>query len=101
VPIILPAILYAFSVLFVLAFRELGSVVLLVAQNTNIVPYESLTFWVSGGYTMLSALNVVALVVPLVLVSVLFAIRGLMRRAGSIRLPANEALLVSATREDA
>jgi iron(III) transport system permease protein len=101
VPIILPAILYAFSVLFVLAFRELGSVVLLVAQNTIIVPYESLSFWVSGGYTMLSALNVVALLVPLILVSVLFAIRGLMRRTGSVRLPANETLLASATREGA
>jgi iron(III) transport system permease protein len=99
VPIILPAILYAFSVLFVLAFRELGSVVLLVAQNTVIVPYESLTFWVSGGYPMLAALNVVALVVPLVLVSVLFAVRGLMRRAGSVRLPTPEALYVPTASE--
>jgi iron(III) transport system permease protein len=101
VPVILPAILYAFSVLFVLAFRELGSVVLLVAQNTIIVPFESLTFWVSGGYPMLSALNVVALVVPLVLVSVLFAIRGLMRRAGSVRIPTNEAVFVPTASESA
>jgi iron(III) transport system permease protein len=99
VPIMLPAILYALSVLFVLAFRELGGVVLLVAQNTVIVPYESLTFWLSGGYPMLSALNIVALVVPLVFVAALFLIRGLMRRAGSARVQPGEAVSVPAPSE--
>jgi iron(III) transport system permease protein len=99
VPIMLPAILYAFSVVFILAFRELGSVVLLVAQNTVIVPYQSLTFWISGGYPMLSALNIVALMVPLILVAALFSIRGVIRRVGVVRLPAAEALSVSASKE--
>jgi iron(III) transport system permease protein len=71
-PIIRPALLYAGAVIFVLAYRELGAVVFLVANNTSIVPYVSFTFWVSGGYPMLAALNVVTLIVPLVIICVAF-----------------------------
>jgi iron(III) transport system permease protein len=71
-PIIRPALLYAGAVVFVLAYRELGAVVFLVANNTSIVPYVSFTFWVSGGYPMLAALNVVTLIVPLVIILVAF-----------------------------
>jgi iron(III) transport system permease protein len=71
-PIVRPALLYAAAVIFVLAYRELGAVVFLVANNTSIVPYVSYTFWVSGGYPMLAALNVVTLVLPLVMICVFF-----------------------------
>jgi hypothetical protein len=48
---------------------------------------------------MLSALNIVALVVPLVFVAALFLIRGLMRRAGSARVQPGEAVSVPAPSE--
>lgn len=71
-PIVRPALLYAAAVVFVIAYRELGAIVFLVANNTTIVPYVSYTFWVSGGYPMLAALNVVTLVLPLAVVLILF-----------------------------
>lgn len=82
-PILRPVILYAIGVVFVMSYRELGAVVLLVANNTVIVPYTSFVFWETGGYPMLSALNMVTLIVPLVLLLISF---GLNRtRRGSDR----------------
>jgi iron(III) transport system permease protein len=71
-PILKPALLYAIAVIFVLSYRELGAVIFLVANNTSIVPYVSFTFWVSGGYPMLSALNVFTLIVPLIVICIAF-----------------------------
>jgi iron(III) transport system permease protein len=73
-PILRPVIVSAIGVVFVLSYRELGAVVLLVANNTVIVPYSSFVFWVYGGYPMLSALNMVTLVVPLALLLVAFGL---------------------------
>ncbi len=68
IPIIKPAILYIAAVVFVFSYRELGAIVLLAPQNTPVVPNISFVFWVSGGYPMLAALNVITLTVPMVLV---------------------------------
>jgi iron(III) transport system permease protein len=69
-PLLRPALIYTACVVFVLSYRELGAVVLLVAQNTITVPFVSLSFWVQGGFPMLAALNVVTLIVPLAAVGV-------------------------------
>jgi iron(III) transport system permease protein len=68
VPIVRPAVLYAASVVIVLSYRELAAIVFLVATNTTVVPYASFTAWVSGGYPLLSALNVITMLVPIALV---------------------------------
>src|SRR5262249_10418522 len=85
-PIVRPALFYAGAVIFVLAYRELGAVVFLVANNTSIVPYVSFTFWVSGGYPMLAALNVVTLIVPLVIILIAFFFARVRTRPSVTRL---------------
>jgi iron(III) transport system permease protein len=85
-PLLRPAIIYTLSVTFVLAYRELGAVVLLVARNTTVVPFASLTFWVTGGFTQLAALNVVTLIVPLVFVGLLAGFDRLTTRQTAARL---------------
>jgi iron(III) transport system permease protein len=88
-PLLRPAIIYTLSVTFVLAYRELGAVVLLVARNTTVVPFASLTFWVTGGFTQLAALNVITLVVPLAIVGLLAAADRLTTRRVRSRLTVN------------
>ncbi|HEY2793585.1 MAG TPA: iron ABC transporter permease [Micromonosporaceae bacterium] len=85
VPIIRPAMLYAVAVVFVYSYRELGAIIFLVPSNTNVVPNLSFSFWVSGGYPMLSALNMVALVVPLLIICVAM---GLSRFGARVPRPA-------------
>jgi iron(III) transport system permease protein len=80
VPIIRQAILYAIAVVFVFSYRELGAIIFLVPSNTNVVPNVSFTFWVSGGYPMLAALNIVALVVPLVVICLVVAFGRVRKR---------------------
>jgi iron(III) transport system permease protein len=86
-PILRPVILYAIGVVFVMAYRELGAIVLLVANNTVIVPYTAFVFWETGGYPMLSALNVVTLIVPLVLLLAAFALNRSQSGRGREPLP--------------
>lgn len=87
-PLLRPAIIYTLSVTFVLAYRELGAVVLLVARNTTVVPFASLTFWVTGGFTQLAALNVITLIVPLIFVGLLaVADRLTSRRPARLAVP--------------
>ncbi len=81
IPIVRPAMLYSASVVFVFSYRELGAIIFLVPSNTSVVPNVSFTFYVSGGYPMLSALNVVALVVPLVLICAFVGLARLGTRA--------------------
>ncbi|HEY4269110.1 MAG TPA: iron ABC transporter permease [Galbitalea sp.] len=88
IPIIRPALFYAGGVLFIEAYRQLASIVLLVASNVTLVPFVSWTFWVSGGYPMLSALNVVTLVLPL-LVAIAAVGVGNIGRRGATRRPAD------------
>jgi len=81
VPILKPAILYAASVVFVFSYRELGAIIFLVPNNTSVVPNVSFTFYISGGYPMLSALNIVALVIPLLMVYLLVTLARLGSRS--------------------
>jgi iron(III) transport system permease protein len=82
-PILWPAILYAISVVFVSSYRELGAVIFLVPADTNLVPNLSFGFWVSGGYPQLSALNIVALFVPLIMIGIFVRLARLGKRAPS------------------
>jgi len=83
VPILKPAILYAASVVFVFSYRELGAIIFLVPNNTQVVPNVSFTFYISGGYPMLSALNIVALVIPLLMIYLLVTLARLGGRSSS------------------
>lgn len=91
VPIMRPAILYVAAVVFVFSYRELGAIVLLAPQNTPIVPNISFVFWVSGGYSMLAALNVITLLVPLIfiVVAAVGAKLGSRRPRAALRSPAS------------
>jgi len=91
IPIIRPALFYAAAVIFIEAYRQLAAIVLLVASNVSIVPYVSYTFWVSGGYPMLSALNIVTLVLPLAVAFLAFGLGNLGRRARPARKAAGAA----------
>ena len=82
-PILRPAILYTASVVFVYSYRELGAIIFLVPSNTSVVPNVSFTFYVSGGYPMLSALNIVALIIPLVLICLFVGLARIGTRASS------------------
>jgi iron(III) transport system permease protein len=101
-PLLRPAIIYTLCVVFVMSYRELGAVVLLVAQNTVVVPFVSLTFWVTGGFTQLAALNVITLIAPLAVVLLLtwadrISSRGPARpRVAALPVPAADAVITAA-----
>jgi ABC-type Fe3+ transport system permease subunit len=78
-----PAIMYTAAVIFVLSYRELGAIVLLVATNTQLIPLVTFQQWVQGGYTAVATLNVITLALPLLVGLVLLSFagrRGLLRR---------------------
>jgi iron(III) transport system permease protein len=88
-PILRPALLYVAAVVFILSYRELGAIVLLAAANTTVLPYVSLTAWVSGGYTQLAALNVIILGLPLVVVGVVVLLSRTRSRRPARKSPAS------------
>jgi iron(III) transport system permease protein len=64
-PILRPAAMYAAAVVFILSYRELGAIVLLVSTNTQLIPLITFQQWVQGGYTSVATLNIITLVLPL------------------------------------
>jgi iron(III) transport system permease protein len=84
-PIMRPAVLYIGAVVFVLSYRELGAIVLLPAANTPLVSFVTFSAWANGGYPELAALNVITIVVPLLFVSLMFGVDGVVRRLMRVR----------------
>jgi iron(III) transport system permease protein len=83
IPLLRPAIMYTAAVIFVLSYRELGAIVLLVATNTQLIPLVTFQQWVQGGYTAVATLNVITLALPLLVGLLLLSFagrRGLSRR---------------------
>jgi iron(III) transport system permease protein len=79
-PILRPAIAYTAAIIFVLSYRELGAVVLLVTPNTNVISSLTYNAWTHGGYNEVAALNVVTLVVPLAFLTVAILLASFPRR---------------------
>jgi iron(III) transport system permease protein len=79
-PLMRPALLYAAAAVFVLSFRELSAVILLVTANTTLIPTATFSYWVTGNQGQVAALNIVSLLAPLAVVLVAFALAGGGRR---------------------
>lgn len=84
-PLWRPALLYAGAAVFVLSFRELAAVILLVTANTSLIPTATFTAWDDGRLGQVAALNLFSLLVPLLVVSAALAI-GAPRRSRTGRL---------------
>ena len=80
VPLWGPALLYAGSVVFILSYGQLGAAVLLVTPNFPVVSTEIFGYWQHGEVTEVAALNIVALLIPILIV-------GLAWLVFSFRLP--------------
>jgi iron(III) transport system permease protein len=79
-PILGPALLNAGALVFILSFRELGAVVLLIAAYTVLVPTVTFETWIAANLGGVAALNVVALIVPAAAMGVGYLlIRGIVR----------------------
>ena len=92
-PLLRPAIAYTAAIIFLLSYRELGAVVLLVTPNTNLI--SSLTFntWTEGGYNEVAALNIITLVVPLIFLVIAFLLASVRRSRPSGQLAPRKASL--------
>jgi iron(III) transport system permease protein len=80
VPLLLPAIANAFAFIFVLSYRELGAAVLLVTPSTDLVPTVTFNYWTTGTPSLVAALNMVTMFVPIVPILIVFAITDPARR---------------------
>jgi iron(III) transport system permease protein len=60
VPVLAPALINAGAIVFVMSLRELGSVVLLVPPNMNLMPTQIFTIWGTGDFGAVSAFNVIS-----------------------------------------
>src|SRR5262249_39015597 len=79
-PLLLPALASAAGVVFVLSFRELGAVALVVPPGQGLIMTQTFTLWFSGRYGAVQALNVLAFLITAgVLVLTLAATRVLRR----------------------
>jgi iron(III) transport system permease protein len=92
IPILGPALLNAAALVFILSFRELGAVVLLIAPNTELVPTVTFNYWINADLGAVAALNIVALFVPALVLAVSYVvIRALVwlnQRRNRLVLPA-------------
>jgi iron(III) transport system permease protein len=90
-PILSPAVINALALVFVLSFRELGAVVLLVAANTVLVPTVTFDYWIAADLGAVAALNLLAFFVPAIAMGVVWGLlRGglwLMMRRQTLVLP--------------
>jgi iron(III) transport system permease protein len=75
-----PALLYAGSVVFILSYGQLGAAVLLVTPNFPVISTTIFGYWQHGEVTEVAALNMIALLVPIIVVGVAWL-------AFSFRLP--------------
>lgn len=73
VPLLLPAAGNAAVLVFVRSFLQLGAVVFLITPSFNLLPTTIFALWGTGQYGQVSALNVVSVVLPIV---VLLLARG-------------------------
>jgi iron(III) transport system permease protein len=63
VPLLAPALLSAFALVFAFSFRELGAIALLVPPGTPLLPTEIFQFWDVGQYGPVAVLNLLSVVV--------------------------------------
>jgi iron(III) transport system permease protein len=62
-PLLIPALASAAGIVFVLSFRELGAVALVVPPGEGLIMTQTFTLWFSGRYGAVHALNVLAFLI--------------------------------------
>lgn len=72
-PVLRSSLLYSGAVVFILSFRELSAVVLLVASNTPLVPTVTFDDWANAQLGQVAALNVLSLAVTAVVAGAVYA----------------------------
>jgi iron(III) transport system permease protein len=85
VPLLLPAATNAGVLVYVRSFLQLGAVVFLITPSFNLLPTTIFSLWGTGNYGMVSALNVVSVVLPMLVFLLALAIRRGVR-AGTSRI---------------
>jgi iron(III) transport system permease protein len=85
IPLLRPAVASAAAVVFMLSYRELGAVVLLVSNNTQLIPSVIFRYLEGGNFTQVAALNIIMIIVPIVFATLAFSFgagrRGSRQRA--------------------
>jgi iron(III) transport system permease protein len=81
VPLLRLAMGSTLLLVFVLSFRELGAVVLLLPANFQLLPVAIFEAWETGSYLQATVLNTISLIVPMVIVGVALTLRWVTLRA--------------------
>jgi iron(III) transport system permease protein len=81
-PLLRRSIVYAFLATFILAFREFGAVVLLVTANFSLLPTLTYSLWFDSMNGPVSALNMLALFTPIVVLLIGALAMRLLGKAG-------------------
>jgi iron(III) transport system permease protein len=77
-PILTPALASAVGIVFILSFRELGAVALVVPPGEGLMMTQTFNLWFAGNYGAVHALNVLSFLITAgVLVVTVFVVRGL------------------------
>ncbi|MEJ0012105.1 MAG: iron ABC transporter permease [Bauldia sp.] len=63
VPLLTPALIGSFALVFAFSFRELGAIALLVPPGTPLLPTEIFQFWEIGQYGPVAVLNILSVFV--------------------------------------
>jgi iron(III) transport system permease protein len=82
-PLMRKAGINAFVISFVIAFRELGAVILIIPANRNLIPPLTWIYWTSGDYDPVGVMNALTVVVPLCIGGAILAIVWIGRRVRS------------------
>jgi ABC-type Fe3+ transport system permease subunit len=87
VPLIRVAVFNASLIVFVSSFRELAGVALLTGPDTPLVPTAALNLYFVGQAPLVSSLNVVTAVIPILMVILVVALLGGLRLVRRRRQP--------------
>jgi iron(III) transport system permease protein len=79
VPLVRGALVNALIISFMIGYRELGAILLIAPTNSNFIPPLAWSYWLSGVFDEVNVLNVATVVVPLVFVTLVFAVGALER----------------------
>lgn len=80
-PLIRGALVNALIIGFIIGYRELSAILLIVPTNTNFIPPLAWGYWTQGLFDEANVLNLVTITVPLAVATVVVGIRWAGRRA--------------------
>jgi iron(III) transport system permease protein len=83
-PLLLPAATNAAMLVYIRSFLQLGAVVFLITPSFNLLPTQIFSTWGVGQYGIVSALNVLSVLLPMAVFALALGVRAAVQ-AGSRR----------------